>query len=80
MRLKYRGKGIGQALLEEAVRVSREALGKEVEIGFAEKHVNSVRILPAMFNGAMAKNERRAAGLLERIVDETYPKRRRRSS
>jgi GNAT superfamily N-acetyltransferase len=67
--LRYRHKGVGTALLEEAVRVTREKCGKEAEVGFAADHANSTMILPNMFNGTFRKQEQEAIKLLSSVVD-----------
>jgi ribosomal protein S18 acetylase RimI-like enzyme len=74
-KLKYRGKGIGTELLEEAVKVTREKLGKDAEAGFAADHANSKMLLPAIFNAAVRKREQKAIKLLEE-VDEGGKKKR----
>jgi Acetyltransferase (GNAT) family len=74
-RLKYRHKGIGTALLEEAVRVTREKCGKEAEVGFAADHANSRMVLPNIFNGGFRKREQAAIKLLSQVVDEGNKKR-----
>jgi GNAT superfamily N-acetyltransferase len=75
--LKYRGKGVGMGLLEKAVDVARERLGKEVEVGFAEGHAYSTQVLPSFFNGVFRQRERRAAAALERVVAERDVRRKR---
>lgn len=73
--LRYRQKGIGSALLEEAVRVTREKCGKEAEVGFAADHANSTMVLPSIFNGGFRKREQAAIKLLSQVVDEGNKKR-----
>jgi len=68
-RLRYRGKGIGTGLLEEAARVTRDRLGNSADIGFAAEHANSKMILPGVFNGGFRKREARAAKTLETVVE-----------
>ncbi|KAF2808359.1 uncharacterized protein BDZ99DRAFT_419391 [Mytilinidion resinicola] len=63
---KYRGKGVGESLLEEAVRVAGERGVKGVE--FAEEHANSLRILPAFYNGFLDRRDARAARALEKVA------------
>jgi hypothetical protein len=72
--LKYRRKGIGTELLEEAVRVTREKCGKEAEVGFAADHANSKMVLPSIFNAGFRKREQAAIKLLS-SVDEGNKKR-----
>ncbi len=73
--LRYRHKGIGTSLLEEAVRVTRERCGKEAEVGFAADHANSKMILPNVFNGGFRKREQAAIKSLSSVVDEGNKKR-----
>jgi hypothetical protein len=69
VRMRYRGKGVGTELLEEAVRITREKLGNSAEIGFAAEHANSKMILPETFNASFRKREARAAKALENVVE-----------
>lgn len=78
VRLRYRGRGVGQDLLHEAVRITRERCGREAEVGFAAEHANSEMVLPEMFNRTFRKGERRAAGALERVLGEWEGIRRKR--
>lgn len=75
-RLRYRGKGVGQELLEEAVRITRESCGKDAEVGFAADHANSKTVLPEIFNGVFRKREQKAIRMLEELLDESGKKRR----
>lgn len=68
VKLKYRGKGIGEGLLEEAVRVVMERGGEGIE--FAEWHANSKRILHKFFNGYLDKMDARAQRALEKVANE----------
>lgn len=77
VRIRYRGKGVGTALLEEAVRVTREKLGNSAEVGFAAEHANSKLLLPDMFNGGFKKREAKAARSLEKVVEEVDGKKKR---
>ncbi|CAI6332565.1 unnamed protein product [Periconia digitata] len=78
VRGKYRGKGIGESLLEEAVKVAGER-GAD-GIVFAEDHANSKRVLPAVYNSFLDKQEARAEKALEKVADEKGNFRQRRSS
>lgn len=69
VRVRYRGKGVGTELLEEAVSVTRERLGNSAEIGFAAEHANSKMVLPNFFNATFKKREARAARALEKVVE-----------
>ncbi|KAK4454362.1 hypothetical protein QBC34DRAFT_393201 [Podospora aff. communis PSN243] len=74
-KLKYRGKGIGENMLREAVKISQQRCGRDVEVGFAASHANSVKVLPEMFNGVFRKGEMRAARALEGVVGKSERKR-----
>ncbi|KAF1994784.1 hypothetical protein P154DRAFT_364568 [Amniculicola lignicola CBS 123094] len=78
VKLKYRGKGVGEGLLEEAVKVAGER-GAD-GIVFGEDHANSKRILPSLYNGYMDKREKKAEKKLEKVADEKGNFRQRRSS
>ncbi|KAF2708921.1 hypothetical protein K504DRAFT_291781 [Pleomassaria siparia CBS 279.74] len=78
VKLKYRGKGIGEGLLEEAVKVAGEK-GAD-GIVFDAEHANSKRLLPAFYNGFIDKREARAEKALEKVADEKGNFRQRRSS
>ncbi|KUJ16278.1 uncharacterized protein LY89DRAFT_586297 [Mollisia scopiformis] len=77
VRVKYRGKGVGTELLEEAVRITREKLGNSAEIGFAAEHANSKKVLPNFFNGIFKKKEARAARALEKVVESMDGKKKK---
>lgn len=77
VRVKYRGKGVGTELLEEAVRITREKLGNSAEIGFAVEHANSKKILPEFFNATFKKREARAAKALEKVVESMDGKKKK---
>lgn len=68
VRLRFRGKGVGTELLEEAIKVCREK-GIEDPV-FAKEQANSGRILPKLFNGVFDRREQRAKEALERIIEE----------
>ncbi|KAF2739065.1 hypothetical protein EJ04DRAFT_9343 [Polyplosphaeria fusca] len=78
VKLKYRGKGVGEGLLEEAVKVAGER-GAD-GIVFDEEHANSGRILPRIYNGFLNRRDERAATKLEKVADEKGNFRQRRSS
>lgn len=67
--LRYRRRGMGTALLEEAVKVAREKLGRDAKIGFSVAHANSLRVLPRFYNGKMVKREQQAGSMLEHVVE-----------
>jgi ribosomal protein S18 acetylase RimI-like enzyme len=93
VRLKYRGKGVGSALLEEAVKESRKKGAETIE--FAEDHasklgnylsfreadircLDSKRVLPKFYNGQMDKRETRARELLQDLLEQSPTKSRRK--
>lgn len=62
---RYRGKGVGVGLLEEAVEMCKEK-GWEGPV-FDEEHANAKRVLPGLFNGGFERREKWARGVLERV-------------
>lgn len=96
VKLKYRGKGVGEGLLEEAVKVAGEK-GAD-GILFAGDHASksnrtlclatrwltskpdSTRILPAIYNGFLDKQEAKAEKALRKVADEKGNFRQRQSS
>ncbi|KAI9794393.1 MAG: hypothetical protein M1816_005462 [Peltula sp. TS41687] len=68
VRLKYRRKGVGGALLVDGVRLVRQRLGQEAGVVWAKDHANSGRILPAMFNRLFERREERARRMLAEIL------------
>jgi hypothetical protein len=67
-KLRYRHKGVGVDMLNEAVKVTRDKCGKDAEVGFAKEHANSGMILPEVFNGPFRKREMQAAKALETVL------------
>ncbi|KAF2396616.1 hypothetical protein EJ06DRAFT_539874 [Trichodelitschia bisporula] len=65
-KLRYRGKGVGVALLEEAVRIVAEKGGEEIV--FDDKHANSKRVLPAMYNAPFDRKEAAYRAVLEDVA------------
>jgi GNAT superfamily N-acetyltransferase len=65
---RYRRKGIGQGLLEEAIALCQSKGWQGPE--FAEKHANSASIVHPTFAGGFKKRERQARQMLERVVEE----------
>ncbi|KIX08578.1 uncharacterized protein Z518_03234 [Rhinocladiella mackenziei CBS 650.93] len=65
---RYRRKGVGHGLLEEAVKLCRQRDWSGPE--FAPDHANSARVLPTIFNGGFIKRERRANEMLVRVKEE----------
>ncbi|KAK3318267.1 acetyltransferase [Apodospora peruviana] len=76
-KLKYRHKGVGGDMLQEAVRITKERCGRDADVGFAKEHANSVMVLPEFFNGPWRKLEMKAARALEKVLSETADKKRR---
>ena len=65
---RYRRKGIGQGLLEEAVALCQKKGWQGPE--FDEKHANSARLVYPIFQGGFRKRERQARQMLERVIEE----------
>ncbi|KAJ4368206.1 hypothetical protein N0V83_006562 [Neocucurbitaria cava] len=78
VKLKYRGKGVGEGLLEEAVKVAGER-GAD-GIVFDQDHANSKRIMPAVFNGFLDKQEVKAEKALQKVADAKGNFRQRQGS
>lgn len=68
VKYRYRRKGVGAELLEEAVKICQEKGWQGPE--FAEGHANSARLLPNTFNGGFNKTERKAKEMLEKVKRE----------
>ncbi|KAG9839560.1 hypothetical protein KCU98_g5259, partial [Aureobasidium melanogenum] len=67
VRIRYRGKGEGMALLQEAVNLAKK---KDADgISFAPDHANSKRVLWDFYNGPFDKKERKAAAKLQALWD-----------
>jgi hypothetical protein len=66
---RYRRKGIGLGLLEEAIKVcvDRGWSGP----AYADDHANSGRVLPSIFNGGFDRREKMARGILERAIEQS---------
>ena len=75
VKLKFRNKGIGRGLLEEAAKIVWGKGGRGMV--FEEDHANAGRILPDYLNGPFERNEVKARNVLAQVVAET---RRERSS
>ncbi|KAL5118126.1 hypothetical protein ACEQ8H_003961 [Pleosporales sp. CAS-2024a] len=78
VKLKYRGKGVGEGLLEEAVKVAGER-GAD-GIVFDADHANSKRILPTLFNSFLDKQEAKAEKALKKVADDKGNFRQRQGS
>ena len=68
VKYRYRRKGVGAELLEEAIKLCQERGWQGPE--FAEDHANSARLLPNTFNGGFNKTERKAKEMLEKVKEE----------
>lgn len=68
---RYRRKGVGQGLLEEAVKLCQINGWNGPE--FAADHAHSARPLPATFSGTFNKRERQARELLEKVKEDMTP-------
>ncbi|PNS18419.1 Protein transport protein sec1 [Sphaceloma murrayae] len=66
VRLKYRGKGVGEGLLEAVVD---DVKSRGTEVGFAAEHANSKRVLWDMYNAAFERKEQRARRALQKVWD-----------
>ncbi|TID26005.1 hypothetical protein E6O75_ATG03868 [Venturia nashicola] len=69
IKLRYRGKGVGAGLLEDAVKAVEKRGGDDIV--FAEDHANSKRILYRLYNALFDRNDLRARQALANIVDNT---------
>ncbi|KAK0121647.1 hypothetical protein ONS95_009935 [Cadophora gregata] len=78
VRNKYRGKGVGTELLEEAVRITKEKLGNSAGVGFAAEHANSKMILPGIFNGGFKRREGMAGRMLAGVVENANGSKKKR--
>jgi hypothetical protein len=96
VKLKYRHKGVGEGLLEEAVKVAGEkgadgilfdADHASMSLRYCESqssqanHLSdSKRILPTVFNGFLDQQEAKAEKALKKVADEKGNFRQRQSS
>lgn len=71
-KFRYRRKGVGSALLEEAIRIAWDRGGRNVSIEFAEDHANSLMILPDWFgiNRHFRVGQEKAKKMLARVTTE----------
>lgn len=76
-RLRYRRRGIGGDLLQEAIQMTRERCGKDANIVFAENHANSVMVVPEMFNTPFRRVEQWAVGFLDKALATPEPNQKR---
>jgi GNAT superfamily N-acetyltransferase len=95
VKLKYRGKGVGEGLLEEAVKVAGErgadgivfdadhaskSRSQQHSISQANYPPDSKRILPTIFNSFLDKQEAKAEKALKKVADDKGNFRQRQSS
>ncbi|OQV04268.1 hypothetical protein CLAIMM_09178 [Cladophialophora immunda] len=66
---RYRHKGVGQGLLEEAIALCQQKGWSGPE--FAEDHANSADVVHATFSGGFKKKEKQAREMLERMIEES---------
>ncbi|KIW90797.1 uncharacterized protein Z519_08580 [Cladophialophora bantiana CBS 173.52] len=66
---RYRRKGVGQGLLEEAIALCQRKGWSGPE--FAEDHANSANVLHPTFSGGFRKKEKQAREMLERVIEES---------
>lgn len=66
---KYRRKGVGSALIEEAVKVCKERGWEGPEVD--PEHANSKRFVWGVFGGAFERRDARAKRLVERVRRES---------
>ena len=90
VRIRYRHKGIGTGLLEEAVRYCKsEGVNPQIEgsIEFADDHANSRRAIPdtgygleyARLNRALDRRDRLSREMLDRVIGERMGEKVKRS-
>lgn len=73
---RYRQRGIGTGLLEDAVSFVRDRGMENVDIHFDSRHANSLRVLPRMLSSALEKREKWARKKLEAVQSASgYPTR-----
>ncbi|KAF1990733.1 hypothetical protein K402DRAFT_389649 [Aulographum hederae CBS 113979] len=68
VRLKYRGKGIGTGLLEDAVEMVNKKGGDGLD--FAYDHAHSDRILKEFYNKPFDRRDQRAYTALQKVTSE----------
>lgn len=73
VKLKFRNKGIGRGLLEEAAKIVWGKGGRGMV--FEEDHANAKRFLPEYLNGPFERNEVKARNALAEVVAETRKER-----
>ena len=66
--LRYRRRGVGGDMLQEAIQVTRDRCGQDAKVVFAEAHANSIMVVHEMFNGPLRKVEQWATATLEKAL------------
>ncbi|KAL9529354.1 hypothetical protein SMMN14_07119 [Sphaerulina musiva] len=66
VRLKYRHKGVGRALLEDAVSAAKKKGAESLD--FAENHANSRRILSKFYNTTFDRDEAQSIEQLQNLM------------
>jgi hypothetical protein len=66
---RYRRKGVGLGLLEEAVKICADR-GWSGPV-YADDHANSGRVLPSIFNGGFDRREKMARDMLEKAIEQS---------
>lgn len=77
-KLRYRRRGVGGDLLQEAVQVTRERCGKDATLRFAQDHANSNMVLPDMYNSPFRKIQQSAVKSLEKALNAPEPSKQKR--
>ncbi|KAI9761017.1 MAG: SMK killer toxin resistance protein [Chaenotheca gracillima] len=70
VKLRYRHKGLGRDLLDEASRIASEKFGEDVAMSFAPEHANSFNLLPGIYSGPFKHREKLATKMLAEVVGE----------
>ncbi|QIW99002.1 hypothetical protein AMS68_004520 [Peltaster fructicola] len=76
VRMKYRGKGVGSALLEDAVQEAKAKGAENIE--FAEDHASAIEVLPTFYNGPFVRREERSKELLQELFESSGGKSKRK--
>ncbi|KAJ8607591.1 hypothetical protein MRB53_040175 [Persea americana] len=69
VRLKFRRKGVGSALLEDAVQLAKSKGAESLE--FSQNHANSHRVLPPYYSKPFDRKDKQARLLLQELWDNT---------
>ncbi|KAI9865258.1 MAG: hypothetical protein M1824_003410 [Vezdaea acicularis] len=68
VKMRYRGTGVGRALLEEGVKLARERCRSDVKVVFDKEHANCKKLLPGLFMAGFSGREERARKSLAKVV------------